>query len=287
MSAILGDLTRGTTNPNRLRRVDRWILHAACGMLRKQADPLVVDLGYGATPVTTVELYSRLAKHVRADIEVVGIEIDPERVAAAQPLARLGLNFALGGFEIPTGDRQPALIRASNVLRQYDEEEVVAAWSTMTSRLAPGGMLVEGTCDEIGRRSTWVALASGQRFPDTFTMSLHIDSLEAPSDIAPRLPKCLIHRNVPGEPIYEFLRQFDDAWARSSHLIAFGARQRWVATVEQLAANGLPILDDKSRWRLGEVTVPWSLVAPSAYLDSQPRQQLLLPLQGQGTCPPQ
>ena len=50
----VGQVTRGTTGTNRLRRVDRWIArHPA---LRRAADPLVVDLGYGASGVTALEL---------------------------------------------------------------------------------------------------------------------------------------------------------------------------------------------------------------------------------------
>ena len=50
----VGQITRGTTGTNRLRRVDRWIArHPA---LRRAADPLVVDLGFGASAVTALEL---------------------------------------------------------------------------------------------------------------------------------------------------------------------------------------------------------------------------------------
>ena len=259
MSGAVGDITRGTTNPNRLRRVDRWAYYAVCGFIRRCQDPLVVDLGYGATPITTVEMFERYRKQIRPDIEVVGIEIDPDRVADAKPLEQPGLSFKYGGFEIPTGDRKPIMIRAFNVLRQYDESEVVAAWKTMTDRLAPDGFLIEGTCDEIGRRSVWVSLRAGQTEPDTITFSAHIESLDKPSDLAPRLPKVLIHRNVPGEKIYDFLQAFDRAWLAQSGLIPFGARQRFVAAVEMLAKE-YPILDNKARWRLGEVSVPWDVV---------------------------
>jgi len=37
-------VTRGTTNPNRLRRVDRYI--AALPVLRRTDHPVVVDLGF-------------------------------------------------------------------------------------------------------------------------------------------------------------------------------------------------------------------------------------------------
>ena len=83
----MGTITRGTTNPNRLRRVDRWMAGPAAGLLRSAGDPLVVDLGYGSSPVTTVELADRL-RAVRPDVQVVGLEISPERVAAAHGKCR-------------------------------------------------------------------------------------------------------------------------------------------------------------------------------------------------------
>src|SRR6476469_7669228 len=104
----VGTVTRGTTNPNRLRRVDRWLSGPqAWRLLQPGPPPVVVDLGYGASPVTAVELHDRL-RRVRPDVEVVGLEIDPERVEAARPLEREGLAFRLGGFEIPLhGGQQP------------------------------------------------------------------------------------------------------------------------------------------------------------------------------------
>ena len=80
----VGQITRGTTNTNRLRRVDRWI--ARHPVLRRTPDPLVVDLGYGASGVTALELEARL-RGARPDgevgVQVVGLEIDPARVARA------------------------------------------------------------------------------------------------------------------------------------------------------------------------------------------------------------
>lgn len=238
------------------------MLHAVCPIIRASQDPLVVDLGYGATPVTTREMFERFVKHVRPDVEVVGIEIDPARVDEGQAIAQPHLNFRYGGFEVPLeNNRSPIAIRAFNVLRQYDESEVVAAWKQMADRLAPNGFLVEGTCDEIGRRSTWLAIRAGEVTPETFSISLHLEDLELPSDVAPRLPKALIHRNVPGENVHRFLQDLDRAWLSQSAMIPFGARQRWVATVETIAAD-YPVMDNKARWRLGELTVPWEVVSP-------------------------
>jgi hypothetical protein len=150
----LGLPTRGTTGPNRLRRMDNWICARLGAGLRAAADPLVVDLGYGASPVTTVELARRLTA-VRPDVRVVGLEIDAERVAAAAPFADPPrLDFARGGFEL--AGHRPALVRAANVLRQYTEPAASAAWETLRSGLASRGALVEGTCDELGRLGSLV-----------------------------------------------------------------------------------------------------------------------------------
>jgi hypothetical protein len=256
--ALQGRITRGTTGVNRLRRVDRWI--AAQPVVRRADPPLVVDLGYGRAATTTLELRDRLAA-VRPDVEVVGIEIDPERVRIASAATRDGVTFRLGGFEIPLEDRRPAIVRALNVLRQYDEAEVAGAWATMRARLQPDGLLVEGTCDELGRVASWVGLAPDG--PRTFTISLRLAELTGPSVVAERLPKALIHRNVPGERIHAVLADLDRAWAMHAPLAVYGPVQRWIAAVEQLRVGGLPVRDGRSRWRLGELTLDWAAVAPA------------------------
>jgi hypothetical protein len=254
----LGLPTRGTTNANRLRRVDRWLLATQVPRLRDASRPLVVDLGYGSSAVTTLELADRLAPEVDS-LEVVGLEIDPGRVeAVAADRDPPRVDFRLGGFEL--AGLQPVLVRAFNVLRQYDEESAARAWRTMQAALAPGGLVVEGTCDEWGRRAAWVALdADG---PLTLTLAARVADLDTPSDLAERLPKALIHHNVPGQPVHRFLRAFDAAWAAAAGLSTFGPRQRWTAAVETLADQGWPFVGSPRRWRHGEVTVRWSAVAP-------------------------
>ncbi|MEU9351782.1 class I SAM-dependent methyltransferase [Streptomyces griseoloalbus] len=261
----MGTVTRGTTNPNRLRRMDRWIAATHGAELRRAEDPVAVDLGYGAAPWTAVELLHRL-RAVAPRARVAGVEIEPARVAAARPYEREGLVFRHGGFEIPVPGR-PQLVRAANVLRQYDEAEVAAVWRRLCARLAPadpatgsrGGLLVEGTCDEIGRRHVWVAL--GPEGPRTVTFATRLGSLERPSDLAERLPKALIHRNVPGEPVHAFLRDFDRAWAAAAPYASYGARQRWIRAVRDLTADW-PVTDGPTRWRQGEVTLRWEALAP-------------------------
>ena len=306
----VGAITRGTTNPNRLRRVDRWIGHALGGVLRAAPPgrpPVVVDLGYGAAPVTVLELAERL-RRVRQDVRVVGVEIDPERVERGRAVADPPrVDFVLGGFEVPlpaeVGASAPTVVRAFNVLRQYDESEVAPAWEQVVGRLAPGGALVEGTCDELGRLAAWVDVRRGDEVdsggagsggvgtdptgtgstgtgsraagprrsgathptpqPRTLTLSWRLAGLESPSVVAERLPKVLIHRNVPGEPVHDLMGALERAWERSAPLASFGARQRFVATVRELREAGWPVRGGVARWRLGELTVDWSAVAPS------------------------
>lgn len=257
----LGNPTRGTTNPNRMRRVDRWMTGTQISRLRPDATgapPICVDLGYGASPHTAVEYFQRL-RAVNPLVSVVGLEIDPGRVLAAKLLEVEGLSFSVGGFEVPT-ERNPLLIRAFNVLRQYNEEDVAAIWSALAARLDPAGLLIEGTCDEVGRVSTWVGISP--EGPLTLSISIRFGAVRLPSEVAERLPKALIHRNHPGERVHEFLTAADAAWLAAAPLATFGQRQRWMAMCRTLKTAGWPVRDGPSRWRLGELTVNWASVAP-------------------------
>lgn len=251
----VGVITRGTTGVNRLRRSDRWAVHSAevTRALTGAADPLVVDLGYGAMPVTTLELATRL-RTVRTDLRMVGLEIDPERVVPG----RDGVRFARGGFEL--AGLRPVLIRAFNVLRQYPEEAVDPAWERLRAGLAPGGLLIDGTCDELGRRCAWVLL--DEHGPRSLTLAWSPFHIDVPSDLAERLPKALIHRNVPGERIHDLLQAADRAWATSAPHAAFGPRVRWRVTLDLLRAQGMPVQQQRRRMRDCVLTVPWSAVEP-------------------------
>jgi hypothetical protein len=250
-----GFVTRGTTNPNRLRRVDNWIA-ASLGSRLSGTSPLVVDLGYGARPVTTLELRSRLAR-VNPGVRVVGLEIDPARVQEALPYADPPLlQFRRGGFEL--AGLRPVLVRAMNVLRQYEESEVDSAWRAMT---AGGATLIEGTCDELGRLASWVVVDPDG--PRSLTLAARLSTLDSPATLAERLPKALIHHNVPGTPVHAFIAGLDQAWQRAAPLAVYGPKQRWRAAVGVLRADGWPVLDGPQRWRRGEVTVDWSAIARS------------------------
>lgn len=221
--------------------------------LESATDPVVIDLGYGRLPVTTLELATRL-RAVRSDVRVVGLEIDPQRVVPDTD----GVEFKVGGFEL--AGLQPVLVRAFNVLRQYPEDAVDEAWAQMRSRLAPGGLIVDGTCDELGRRCCWVLLDGDG--PVSLTLACDPRHIDRPSDLAERLPKVLIHHNVPGQPIHTLLSSADRAWATAAGHSVFGPRDRWRAMLTELAATGVPIEPQRRAVRDAVLTVPWSAVAP-------------------------
>jgi len=82
--------------------------------------------------------------------------------------------------------------------------------------------------------------------------------------VAERLPKALIHRNVPGERVHVLLAALDDAWAREAPQASYGVRQRFIRTARSLRDAGWPVLGRTGRWRLGELTVAWDAVAPAS-----------------------
>lgn len=251
----IGTITRGTTGFNRLRKVDRWVfyhpeLHQKVRP-HAVAAPLAIDVGYGDSYTTTCE-WAWWLRRINRHISVVGLEIDPSRVLPP----RDGVRFERGGFEL--AGYRPHLVRAFNVLRQYDVTQVPDAWSMVCGRLAPGGVFIEGTCDELGRRASWVLL--DRRGPVSLTLAWQPWDVAKPSDVAERLPKILIHRNIPGQKIHSLLQLCDDCWDKTNGLAAFGPRIRWRET-QKLLREHLPIPRPRLL-RDNILTVPWSVVEP-------------------------
>ena len=127
--------------------------------------------------------------------------------------------------------------------------------------MAPGGLILDGTCDELGRRCCWVLLdASG---PVSLTLACDPFAIDEPSDLAERLPKVLIHHNVPGQPIHALLTAADRAWAAAAGHGVFGPRVRWRAMLTALSETGFAVDRQRRRLRDAVLTVPWSTVAPA------------------------
>ena len=147
--------TRGRTRSGRLQHLDLWV--------ERQLRPtgLVFDVGVGWHPFTTVELAEALPA-----CQVVGVEIDAERVEAARA-AEPTLEIRQGGFDLPIhpGER-PTLVRAMNLLRQYHPDRAATALDSLARPLAVGGWLVDGRTDATGERMVarlHVRTATGRR----------------------------------------------------------------------------------------------------------------------------
>lgn len=252
-----GQITRGKTAQNRLRRVDLFFARYDPAVLRRSDGPYAqaffVDLGYGAEPFTTLETARRL-RLINPDLRVLGVEIDRARVVAAQPFADEHTEFRLGGFNLPlalstTGEPETVrAVRAFNVLRQYAEDEVAGAYAELARHVLPGGLLVEGTSDPYGR--IWVANVMRRSTLGSEAAAWHAEALVfstsfrlgfEPALFQPVLPKNYIHRMLPGEPIYVLMEAWKRAAQRTQAERAWGLRRWFVAAAQALAADGFDV----------------------------------------------
>lgn len=250
-----GQETRGKTARNRLRRVDNFITMYDPALITQQchdyAQSLFVDLGYGAEPFTTLEAASHFRRW-NATLPFLGVEIDAQRVATAQPYADAITHFRLGGFNLPLQAGETVrLVRAFNVLRQYGEAAVADAYEMLAQQVRPGGLLIEGTSDPFGR--IWVAhLLRRQREAPSWQREALVFSTNFrtgfdPTEFQTILPKNLIHRVIPGEPIHEFFRNWKQATLERMSERSWGLRHWFTASARALAQRNYHI-DTRRRW---------------------------------------
>jgi len=251
-----GQPTRGKTASNRLRRVDNFILLYEPTLLTG-TDGLFVDLGYGFDARTTLESAARF-RRVNPNLPILGVEIDKERVDAALPYADAITHFRLGGFNLPLQPGESVrLIRAFNVLRQYEEKDFAPAYERLAEYVLPGGLMIEGTSTPFGQ--LWSAnvvrrtlesdsLLSGELwkfealvFSTNFRPGFNVEEFQT------ILPKNLIHHVVKGEPIYDFFAAWKRSAAETSSAKVFGLKQWFIAAAESLAAKGYKI-DLHKKW---------------------------------------
>ena len=261
--------TRGKTASNRLRRVDIFILLYEPSLLTRTdglfANSMFVDLGYGFDARTTLESASRF-RRFNSELKILGVEIDKERVEAALPFADEKTYFRLGGFNLPLKDDEYIrLIRAFNVLRQYEEKDFVSAYERLAEYVLPGGLMMEGTSNPFG--SIWCAnlvrkvLEPDSLLPDIqeLALALHNWRHEAlvfstnfrlgfdVEEFQTILPKNLIHHVVKGEPIFNFFEAWKATAAETSAMKIYGARQWFIAAAERMAERGYAIATQR-KW---------------------------------------
>jgi hypothetical protein len=260
--------TRGKTASNRLRRVDNFVLLYEPAILTRTegpfADALFVDLGYGFDARTTVESASRF-RRLNPDLRILGVEIDKERVENALPFADEKTFFRLGGFNLPLKEGEHVrLIRAFNVLRQYEEKDFVPAYERLAEYVLPGGLMIEGTSNPFG--SLWAANLARRIVESNSSLlerqehtGFHSWNFEAlvfstnfrtgfdVQEFQTILPKNLIHRVVPGEPVFDFFEAWKASAKETSAMKAYGARQWFLAAAERLAGRGYPVATQR-KW---------------------------------------
>src|SRR5579859_851762 len=240
----LGQPTRGKTALNRLRRIDVYVILAMPWLL-SDGSPLVVDLGYGAYPWTTLEMRERWLPH-NPRLRVLGIEIDPFRVEGALPFANPPqVDFRLGGFnlaDVLTG-QTARIVRCFNVLRQYEESEVSPALAAIAPGLEYGGVLIEGTSNPSGRLAVfdlYVREAQALRHRAiVFAAKLrHTPESSAPfdpADFQAILPKRLIHR-MREDGLERLFKAWQEAYWLGRGLGLHGTRQ-WIAAAKLLRST--------------------------------------------------
>jgi len=243
-----GQPTRGKTASNRLRRVDNFILLYEPSLLTRTdslfADSLFVDLGYGFDARTTLESAVRF-RRVNPDLKILGVEIDKERVEAALPFVDDKTFFRLGGFNLPLKDGERVrLIRAFNVLRQYEEKDFMPAYERLAQYVLPGGLMIEGTSNPFGSISCANLVrkeASGDWkfeglvFSTNFRLGFDVEEFQT------ILPKNLIHHVIQGEPIYDFFEAWKRSAAETIAMKTYGTKQWFVASAEALAQKGYEV----------------------------------------------
>lgn len=256
--------TRGKTASNRLRRVDNFVLLYEPSLLTRTdglfADSLFVDLGYGFDPRTTLESASRFRK-VNPNLPILGVEIDKERVEAAQPFADEKTFFRLGGFNLPLqASERVRLIRAFNVLRQYEEQDFAPAYETLAPYVLPGGLMIEGTSTPFGQ--LWSANLvrktenGGWNF-EALVFSTNFRTGFDVEEFQTILPKNHIHHVVAGEPIHAFFEAWKRAAAENIGAKVYGLRQWFSATAEGLVTREYKI-DLHRKW-LSKGWLIWKL----------------------------
>ena len=244
----IGLPTRGKTASNRLRRVDNFILLYEPSLLTRTdgrfRNSMFVDLGYGFDARTTLESATRF-RRVNPDLKILGVEIDRERVDAALPFADDKTFFRLGGFNLPLdAGEHVRLIRAFNVLRQYEEKDFAPAYERLAEYVLPGGLLIEGTSTPFG--SVWAAnvarrVESGQWSFEALVFSTNFHTGFDVEEFQTILPKNYIHRVVRGEPIYDFFEVWKRSAAETVAAKTYGLKQWFMAAAESLAQKGFDV----------------------------------------------
>ncbi len=207
----------------------------------------IVDVGYGETPITTIEL-ARAVQQVNAEVRVFGIERETptaeSQVRHVDQLHQLhqhspsprggegrgeGVTLLAGDFATCASLAPAAVVRAMNVLRGYREEEVEEIHAALGAGLVEGGLLLEGSTDTEGHVTVvWVMRKrSGALVREALLFHTDFTRGFSPWLFRDWLPRDLRRRAQPGTAIHSLLA----AWDSQVPGDVSDARARFVASV--------------------------------------------------------
>lgn len=192
---------RPRTRPGRLAALDAWLCAEGRALLDGRG--AVVDVGYGLSPATTLEL-ARAVRAVTPSLRVVGVER-----AAAPPVE--GVELLAGDFSTCASLAPCAVVRAMNVVRGYREEEVPAIHEALGAGLVEGGLVIEGSTDTEGHVTVAHLLRRKTGRLVREALLFYTDGARGFSPWLFRdwLPRDLRRRATPGSAVHGFL----EAWA--------------------------------------------------------------------------
>ena len=223
-----------------MRALDGWIVASCVELLDGRG--AIVDLGYGETPVTTLELASAV-RSVNSALRVVGIERSVEEEESQ-------LELIEGDFTTCATLGPTALVRAMNVVRGYREDEVPAIHAALGAGLVEGGLVLEGSTDTEGhvtvahllRRRGEVLVREALLFHTDFTRGF------SPWLFRDWLPRDLRRSALPGTAIHELLWRWD-AKAKATGLD--DPRGRFTSSVHDVVdATEWELEHGFSRWKV-------------------------------------
>jgi hypothetical protein len=243
-----GEKTRGKTAANRLRKVDYLLLRydpwflSTC--VHKYGRLNMVDLGYGQYATTTLETLERIGSFY--PMHITGYEIDPKRVADAKIHNSKYASFQLGGFNFALQNgitQQIDIIRAFNVLRQYQEEDTKKAYQLLSVALRENGILLEGTSDPFGR--IWTAnifrKKDGYLVYEACVFGTNFRYIPSPRDFQTILPKIFIHHVVAPHPIFYFFYHWQNCYQKAQRWKSWSNKQVLLASIKELSFLGYHI----------------------------------------------
>ncbi|GMU59718.1 MAG: hypothetical protein AMXMBFR34_14810 [Myxococcaceae bacterium] len=168
---------------------------------------LVLDVGFGDTPVTTKELQEALWA-VEPSLRVLGVERDLSRVT---PIP--GVEVRASHFNVLAALGPAVLVRVMNVVRGYREDEVAEIRALLGHAIGDGGLFLEGSSDTEGHVLTaWVVGRRGEELvKEALLLWTDFSRGFSPWLFRDWLPRDLRRRVKPGEPVHALLSEWASA----------------------------------------------------------------------------